>query len=157
MITPRAALVAVFAVLALAGCASMHSTNSPAATARPTAVAAHLPPGPFKITPLHCGRFTRAERNTLGTNAQGGMIYRYTNNSNTLTGAPNLSVNFTVGSAVAGNNVTADVNPIGPGQSTIGEVDAEGSSGQNLHFTGCVLMEYDIVIGSGTIPGNYGP
>jgi hypothetical protein len=176
--------VATVAALALAGCAAQPSTSSPASpapTAAPSTAAAlpatpsaapvpgtglsnvtisagaqHLPPGPFKITPTHCGRFTRAERNSLGTNAKGGLIYKFTNDSNTLTGAPNLSVNFTDGTTVAGNNVTGNLTSIDPGQSAIGEVDAAGGSG-NLRFTGCVLMVYGIVTNSGGIPGNYAP
>lgn len=160
MIPPRPVLVAILVGVALAGCASAHTTSNPAPAgpaAAPTAAAGHLPPGPFTIRVLHCGKFTGAERNTLGTTAKGGLVYRYTNNSNTLTGAPNLSVNFTAGSTVVGNNVTANANPIGPRRSATGEVDAVGGSGQALRFTGCDLVSYGIVTSSGQLPGSYAP
>lgn len=120
--------------------------------------AAQLAPGPFRIRPLHCGHFSQALRNRLGTTAHGGLTYRFTNVSQTLTGAPNLPVNFTTGSNVQGSNVSGDITSVGPGQSGLGEVDAVGGSGENLTFTGCELMGYGVVSdASGGLPGTYAP
>jgi len=113
--------------------------------------------GPFKITPLHCGKLTSAEQNQFATNATSGLIYRYTNDSSTITGSPDLSVNFTTGSTVDGNNVTGDQTAITPGQSAEGEVDAVSGSGQNLGFTDCELMSYQVASSQGALPLTFAP
>lgn len=165
---------ALAAVLLTAACASSTPAAAPAvsetptlsATAAPTSAsptpvvapsasrnaskillstqARTLPPGPFRITPVSCGAYTPAEQAKFGTNAKGGLIYRYTNVSNSLTGAPALTVDFLNGSDVLGANVTGNAPDIGPGQSAEGHVDALDGSGQNLTFTGCELMQYGL-------------
>lgn len=175
----RAALVITCAaVLAAAACgatahpaaSSAPTSGAPSATpsalppAAPAVVHGNItiastsfPPGPFTITPLYCGKFTAAQQGQYGTNAAGGLVYRYANTSNSLTAGTNLSVNFTSGSAVLGNNVTGNVTQISPGQSATGEVDALNSGGGNLAFTGCELMSYGIQTVNGDQPGNYAP
>ena len=151
---------------ATASPASQSVTPSPSATSAGanqitlSGQGAHLPSGPFKITPVYCGTFTQAQRNTFGTNARGGLIYRYTNESNTLTAAANLSVNFLKGSMVVASNVAGAGNlpSIDPGQSAEGEVDAVGGSGGNIAFSGCEVMDYGLITdSSGALPGTYAP
>lgn len=114
-------------------------------------------PGPFRITPVYCGKFSAAQQNQYGTNAAGGLIYRFANDSNTLTGSPNVSVNFLTGSNVAGANVSGAQTAINPGQNGNGEVDAVGGSGQSLAFTRCEIESYGIVTSAGGQPGTYAP
>lgn len=116
-----------------------------------------LPLGPFKITALYCGKFTRAQRREFGTTARGGFIYRYTNISQKLTGSPALPVNFLQGRELAGGNVPGDQAAIGPGLSAEGEVDAVGMSGQPITFTACQLMGYQVMPAHGAPIGNYRP
>lgn len=119
---------------------------------------AGTPPGPFKIKPLHCGRFSKAQRARFGTTAKGGLVYRFANVSAGMAGSPSLTVNFTTGSDVAGSNVTGSDTSVGPGQSAEGEVDALNGSGGNLHFTGCDLTEYAVQSDSqGDLAGSYAP
>ena len=174
---------AIAAVIALTGCGGGATHQATAASSQPsppkvTASAAalspavidgnitlsaqgrSLPPGPFVIKPVYCGRFTAAQQNQFGTTATGGLIYQYTNTSSTLTGAAVVQANVTEGSTVAGNNVAGagNLSPVGPGQSATGEVDAVGGGGQNLVFTGCELMEYAVnTSSSGTLPVSYAP
>lgn len=169
--------VPVVAVIALSACASQSATTQQAATtaspttsAAPSATAAAvktidgnitiapadgMPPGPMKITPLSCGKLTAAQRSEFGTTAAAGLVYRFTNGSNTLVAAPKVSVNFTSGATVAGSNVTASLTQVSPGQSATGEVDALGDSGQNLKFTGCQVMSYALVTSSGVDPASF--
>lgn len=107
--------------------------------------AKNLPPGPFRITAISCGPYTASEQAKFGTTARGGLVYRYANASNSLTGAPSLDVDFLSGSNVLGDNVTGNNAPdISPGQTAEGHVDALDGSGQNLAFTGCELMQYGL-------------
>lgn len=107
--------------------------------------AKNLPPGPFRITAVSCGPYTAAEQSKFGTTAKGGLVYRYANVSNSLTGAPSLDVDFLDGTTVLGDNVTgSNVPDISPGQTAEGHVDALDGSGQNLSFTGCELMQYGL-------------
>jgi hypothetical protein len=107
------------------------------------------------LTPVYCGKFTTAQQNEYGTTATGGFVYRFANESNTLVAAPKVDVDFTSGTAVLGENLTADLTQISPGQTGTGEVDAVGPSGQSLSFTGCEIMDYTLVTNSGVIPGSY--
>lgn len=169
---------AVAAVLLTAACASTTPAAAPASSAVPTltpqpsptsasptpspsASAGHgttislstqaknLPPGPFRITPVSCGPYTAAQRAKFATTAKGGLVYRYTNVSNSLTGMAKLEVDFVNGTEVLGDNVTGSAPEIGPGQSAEGYVDALNSGGQDVAFTGCELMQY-------TLPGTTG-
>lgn len=106
--------------------------------------AKQLPPGPFRITAVSCGPYTAAQQAKFGTNAKGGLVYRYANVSNSLTGAPSLEVDFLSGANVLGSNVTGNAPDIGPGQTAEGYVDALDGSGQNLTFSGCELMQYGL-------------
>jgi hypothetical protein len=184
--TPLKRLIPAAAVLvaALTACATQHAPSSHAAAHPHTAAASasagpatspaaqakargnislsgqarYLPAGPFRITPVYCGKFTAAQQNQYGTNAAGGLVYEYANMSNSLTAAPNLSANFLDGGTVAGNNVTGAPTTISPGQNATGEIDAVGGSGQNLTFTSCELMDYGLITeGSGAAPGTYAP
>lgn len=110
----------------------------------------YLPPGPFKITPVKCGRYTAAEKTKLGTNANGGLIFTYTNQGNTLTDSVDLSVNFLNGNNVAGNNVSGATTQIGPGQTATASVDAVGGSGTDLTFSTCEIMQYMLPEGGAT-------
>ena len=117
--------------------------------------ARHLPPGPFRITPVKCGPYTAAEQSRLGTTAKGGLIFKYTNVSNTLTDAVKLDVGFTSGSTVEGENVNGGSPKVAPGQSAEAAVDALGGSGTNLTFTACQLNTYSLM---GTpAAGSYAP
>lgn len=116
-----------------------------------------MAPGPFSITPVSCGKYTPAQQNQFSTNATGGLVFKYTNESQDLTGSPNLEVNFTNGSEVAGNNVSGGTTDIGPGQSAEASVDAVGGS-SSLKFTGCELMTYGVdASNGGAQPGNFAP
>lgn len=114
-----------------------------------------MAPGPFTITLVYCGRFSTAQQQEFGTNAKGGLIYKYVNESQSLSGSPKLDVNFTSGSTVAGENVSATETTVTPGQSATGEVDAVGSSGSDLSFTGCEILSYSVVTSSGVDPVSY--
>ena len=66
------------------------------------------------------------------------------NVSNTLTGAPDLSVNFLQGSNVIGRNFSHIQTPIGPGQTSQNVVDALSGSGSDLSDYTCELMSYTL-------------
>jgi hypothetical protein len=113
-------------------------------------------PGPMAITPVYCGKLSAAQQEQFGTTAAGGLIYRYANRSNTLTGAAKLFAGFTDGTTVAGENYAGSLPNIAPGQSAEGEVDAIGISGQDLKFTGCEIMSYALITTtSGVDPVSY--
>jgi hypothetical protein len=171
----RIALSLAAAGFALAGCSAPTaagtatpsgngSTHPPAAAPSPAVVDGNIliaptsyPAGPFRITPAFCGRFSAAQQSQYGTNAAGGLIYRFTNNGS-LTGSPEVSVNFLTGSTVTGNNVTGGQMDTGPGQSSTGEVDAVSGGGGNLAFTRCELESYNIVTSAGGAQnGSYAP
>jgi len=101
-----------------------------------------LPPGPFTITPLHCGAYTAAERDKFGTTAKGGLVFKYTNVSNSVTGSANLEVDFLQGSTVVGDNVTGSAPQVSPGQSAEGNVDALDQGGDGVAFSTCELLDY---------------
>lgn len=146
----RTALAAaVTAVLAAAGC----SAGSPLPSGGPSAAAARTAPGPFRIQPVSCGKFTKAQQNQFGTNAAGGFVYRYTNTSMSFTGSPQVTVNFTKGTAVEGADVTGTSPSVSPGQSAEAEVDALTGGGGNLTFTGCTPTSYLALTPSGTSAG----
>ncbi len=71
---------------------------------------------------LYCGKYSQAQVNTYAS----GVIFNYTNVSNSVAGYPVLTVNFATGSAVAGSNVNGSEPSIAPGQSATGEVGAVG-------------------------------
>jgi len=119
------------------------------------APAGSMTPGPVKITPVYCGKFTAAQQSKYGTTAAGGLVYKFANDSSTLVAAPKLSVNFTTGTTVAGSNVTGSLTQVSPGQASTGEVDALDDSGGNLSFTGCQVMSYAVVTSSGVDPVSY--
>jgi hypothetical protein len=113
-------------------------------------------PGPMTITPVYCGKLSAAQRKQFGTTAAGGLIYRYANNSSTLTGAAKLFAAFTDGTTQAGENYAGNLPDIAPGQSAEGEVDAIGIEGQDLTFTGCEVISYALVTTtSGVDPVSY--
>lgn len=114
-----------------------------------------MAPGPFTITPVYCGKFSSAQQQEFGTTAKGGLIYRYANESQSLSGSPKLDVDFTSGSTVAGENVSATETTAAPGQSAEGEVDAVGDSGSDLSFTGCQINSYSVVTSGGVDPVSY--
>lgn len=165
--------VALSAVLA-AGCSGAASSSqpatpsaqSPAATAKAIpartvhgnitiAAPGSLAPGPFNITPVYCGKLSAAQQSQFGTNADGGLVFKYTNVSNGVTGSPDLEVNFTSGGSVAGSNVPGDPSDVAPGQSATAEVDALSKSGSDVAFNGCDIMSYTVLSDSGTTPGEY--
>ena len=113
----RLAAGTVLAALA-AGCGS----STPAAHAPSAAPAASVPAssaaaatGPFKIKVLYCGPFSKAQQNEYEDYS--GLIFKYTNVSDSVVGSPVLSVNFTKGSTVTGSNVNGSEPNISPGQS----------------------------------------
>ena len=110
--------------------------------------ARYLPPGPFKITPLTCGTYTAAQQAQFGTGDKGGLVYRYTNVSNTLTDAPILSVDFLRGTNAIGSNVSGTLIQVGPGQSAEATVTATSGGGTDLTGYTCELMSYDLQTGS---------
>jgi hypothetical protein len=113
-------------------------------------------PGPMAITPVYCGKLSAAQQKQFGTTAVGGLIYRYANNSDTLTGAAKLFAGFTDGTTEAGENYAGNLPDIAPGQSAEGEVDAIGIEGQDLTFTGCEVISYALVTTtSGVDPVSY--
>jgi hypothetical protein len=122
------------------------ATNLPNVTIAPPG---SMSPGPFTITPIVCGKLTAAQQSQFGTTAKAGFIYRFTNNTDSTTGDPKLSVNFLVGSTVVTNNVPGAETPVAPGQSGTQEVDGIGASGQNVTFTSCQIMSYAINTGNG--------
>lgn len=173
----RFVLAAAVAVLSISACsaspaskpaAAAAPSSSPAPSITPSGIASpsgvasaggytitlsgkvrNLPPGPFKITPVKCGRYTAAEQDKFGTSADGGFIFKYTNVSNTLTDQPNLEVNFLKGSTVVGNNVTGHVLDVDPGQSAEASVNAVSGGGGSLSFDTCEMMDYGLIGGSG--------
>lgn len=181
LVNRSAAAAVTVAALAVTACGSQHAATTPpsaapttatAAPASPSAAAApavtdgnitlsgqgrFLPAGPFTIKPLYCGPFTAAQKTQFGTSAAGGLIYTYTNTSNSLTGSAIVHADFTNGGAVAGDNVAGSLSPVGPGQSATGSVDAVGNGGQGLTFTGCELMQYAVQTISGNLPVSYAP
>jgi hypothetical protein len=110
--------------------------------------------GPFKVTPVHCGRCSAAQQLESGTNARGGLIYRYTNDSNSVQGAAIADVTFTGGSTVEGENVAGKPPSTGPGQSAEGEIDAVNSGGSDLRFTGCKILSDSVQTADGDQPGS---
>jgi hypothetical protein len=119
------------------------------------APAGSMAPGPMKITPVYCGKFTAAQQSEYGTTAAGGFVYRFVNDSANLVAAPKVDVDFTSGTTVAGSNVTADPTQVSPGKTGTGEVDAVGASGQVLPLTGCEVMSYALITSSGAGPASY--
>jgi hypothetical protein len=119
------------------------------------APAGRLLSGPMKITPVYCGKLSSAQQQQFGTSATGGLIYRYANQSATLTGAANLYVGFTDGTTVAGKNYAGTLHNVAPGKSAEGEVDAIDISGHDLSFTGCEIMSYALTTTTGLDPVSY--
>lgn len=112
--------------------------------------------GPMKITLVYCGKFTAAQQSQFGTTAAGGLIYRYANESNSVTAATDVSVNFTDGSTVtATNNAGASLPLTEPGQDAPGEVDAVGRLRAEPLIYGYEVMSYSLVMGSGMDPVSY--
>jgi hypothetical protein len=107
------------------------------------------------ITPMYCGKLSAAQQEQFGTTAAGGLVYRYANHSDTLTGAAKLYVGFTDGTTVAGSNYAGKLPAIAPGQSAEGEVDAIGIRGQDLTFTGCEVKSYALATTSEVDPVSY--
>jgi hypothetical protein len=153
----RLAAGTVLAALA-AGCGS----STPAAHAPSAAPAASVPAssagaatGPFKIKVLYCGPFSKAQQNQ--NEDYSGLIFKYTNVSNSVVGSPVLSVNFTKGSTVTGSNVNGSEPNISPGQSATADVGAVGDGGQTLKFTGCQPVSCGVQTPAGDLPGTYTP
>jgi hypothetical protein len=127
---------------------------SPSPAAKPAAAgssvvrstAGHgLPPGPFRIAAVKCGPYTAVEKAKFGTTAKGGLIFKYTNASNSLTDAVKLDVSFMAGTSVLGENVNGQAPAVAPGQSGEAAVDATGGSGTDLTFTTCELNTYSLL------------
>jgi hypothetical protein len=170
---------AILAAAAVAGCSSGHPAAAPPALASttaapsapassPTAKTAKVidgnitiapadgkAPGPMKITPVYCGKFTTKQQGQYGTRAAGGFVYKVTNQSNTLVGAAKVDVDFISGTTVLADNVTADLVQISPGRSSTGEVDALGDSGSDLKFTSCEVMWYAVITSDSVDPVTY--
>lgn len=153
------ALAVAAALLAIAGCGSgggRHSAaSSPSTAAQPSSPAkatqAQGPPGPFKITPVFCGKYSKAQVNRYSDVS--GYVFRYTNISNSVVGSPTLTVNFTVGSTVTGSNVNGSIPNIGPGQNATGAV---GNGGNVLRFTRCEPLSYQVSTADGDqLPGTF--
>lgn len=169
------------AILAVAACspAASSGTSPPASTTPAAATAATVPPsparpaapskysanitaaaangalpGPEKITFTSCGKLTPAQQAEFGTNAAGGLTYRFTNEA-AFAASPQVAVNFLDGSTVVASNVTGYGAPVGPGQSEAGEVDAVGASGQPVRFGSCEVMDYLLVSARGSVPVQY--
>lgn len=165
------------AVLAVAACSPAASSGTsppaPTATAAPVAPSPARPaapskysgnitiapangalPGPEKLTFLSCGKLTPAQQAEFGTNAAGGLTYRFTNEA-AFAASPQVAVNFLDGSTVVASNVTGYGAPVGPGQSEAGEVDAVGASGQPVRFGSCEVMDYLLISGHGSVPVQY--
>lgn len=149
-----ALLAAGTALLAVAACTNAPPLASPAPA---TQQAAAQQPGPFRIKPLYCGRFSAAQKNRFGTSAKAGFIYRFTDTSATFTGQPQVTVNFTTGATVDGSNVTGDSPSVSPGQNAEGEVDAVSSGGSGLTFTACAPAGYVALNQAGTEAGGTYP
>lgn len=105
-----------------------------------------LAPGPFKITPVLCGKLSAVQKQQFSTHADSGLIFKYQNVSNGITGEPSLKVNFTRGSTVVGDNDSAGFPQVGPGQSAMGEVDAMDAWPT---FTGCEILNYALITPDG--------
>jgi hypothetical protein len=114
-----------------------------------------MEPGPMKVTAVYCGSLSAAQRQRFGTTAAGGLIYKYANASDSESGSAKLYVGFTNGSGVAGSNYAGTLPAVAPGKSAEGEVDAVGIEGQDLTFTGCELLSYALVTGTGVDPVSY--
>lgn len=128
------------------GASRIPATTSPAQAA-PTSRAAspakegnislapsHMPPGPFKITPLSC-------------KAGKGLTFRYSNESNDLVGAPFVTVDFLDGSRVVGSNENFGTLKISPGQNATDTVAPTSSQGQTMRFQSCEVMGYSLSAG----------
>jgi hypothetical protein len=114
-----------------------------------------MAPGPMKITPVYCGKFTAAQKTQYDTRAAGGFVYKVANQSNSLTGAAKVDVDFISGTTVLAENVTANLVQVSPGLSATGEVDALGGSGDDLKFSGCEVMWYAVVTSDSVDPVTY--
>lgn len=111
-------------------------------------------PGPEKLTFGTCGNLSAAQQAQFGTTASAGLTYAFVNGSAGLA-APKVEVNFLDGTTVVASNVSgAGLDPIGPGQSGSGEVDAVGDSGQDVTFTSCQVTGY-AVVGSDGVGDEY--
>jgi hypothetical protein len=162
--------VSAAGVLALAGCggaAASHATTSPAvakpasSAPAPAPAATQAPAGPFKITVIYCGKYSAAQQAQFGGDTS-GLIYKYTNVSSSVTGAPDLTVNFTVGATVVGSSDFADGSAplIAPGQNATAEVEDLTAAGEKPSFTGCQLGTYLVEVandqgGSTDQPGTF--
>jgi hypothetical protein len=174
----RRSLIAAAVLLPLVGCSSgttktsshqaspraVVSSTSPSPRLSPSSTASdghagnitlssggrYLTSGPFKITPIKCGPYTAAEKTEFGTNANGGLVFSYTNQGNTLTDGVILTVNFSNGSTVVGENVNGDPTRIGPGQTATAAVDALSGGGADLTFADCEVMGYMLPEGGAT-------
>ena len=170
------AMAAACAVLAACSATATHSAPTPHDSATsPPAPASHaphialppnvslspqagsLPPGPLTIKVVSCGAYTQAQRNSLGTNARGGLVYDYTGRPGTKADGGTLDVEFLKGARVAGENVAGDPPPVAAGQTATDTVDAVGGSGGNLSFTSCELLDYAVITSAGGQPGTYAP
>lgn len=175
------ALIAVPAVaLAVAACSTAASPGTPA-PASPAAAPATVPPpqsataapaparysanitiapadgaltGPEKLTFTSCGKLTPAQQSQFGTDAAGGLTYKFTNQA-AFAADPQVAVNFLQGTTVVASNVTGPGTPVGTGQSASGEVDAVGASGQPVKFTSCEVMDYLLLSAAGSVPVQY--
>jgi hypothetical protein len=159
--------------LAAAGCgsgssqpsasSSSHIVGNPAPSGSPAVPAVKGPTGPFRIKVLTCGKYSRAQRAHFGYTGIGyssayGLIFRYTNVSESVTGYPDLTVNFTRGSTVVGSNQNASEPSVRPGQSATADVPALRSDGSSwLKFIGCDPTSYAVDGPSGIQSGVYLP
>jgi hypothetical protein len=95
----------------------------PAASAAPAA-------GPFKITPLFCGKYSPAQMQRWED--YGGLIFKYTNTGQ-VPDSVVVRANFVQGSTVISSNVAAYEPTITPGQSAYAEV-GYGAGTMPAHF-----------------------
>jgi hypothetical protein len=142
----------------------------PSATHTPKATGPTLPPnvtlsplgsslnaGPMTITVLSCGRYTAAQRAEFGVKARGGLVYAYAGGASAPDAAAALEVEFTNGGKVVGKRVASPPSAVGPGQAATAWVNAVGSAGQNLRFSGCELVSYRLRPNPGSRSARYAP
>jgi hypothetical protein len=99
---------------------------------------------------IYCGKYSAAQQAQFGGDTS-GLIYKYSNVSSSVTGAPDLTVNFTVGATVVGSSDFADGSAplIAPGQNATAEVEDLTGAGEKPSFTGCQLGTYLVEVANG--------
>jgi hypothetical protein len=133
--------------------ATARQAATPRAPAASTAPAA-LPRGPFRITVVHCGRFSAAQRSQFPD--ESGIIFRYVNMGTALT-APEVMVEFLQGNTVVAEGKRVDLPLTEPGQAAYGDTPAINDAIQPVPFTSCRILYYTVRTAQGDQPGTYAP